>query len=630
MTPTVEEVETVEGSSELREQLSRVWGDPPGLFGRLASVNHQTIGRRYILTALLFFLAGGIEAVLMRLQLARPSGHVLTPDQYNQIFTVHGSTMMFLFAVPIMEGLGIYFVPLMLGTRNVAFPRLNAYGYFIYLFGGLFLYAGFLTNVGPDAGWFAYTPLSGPQFSPGKRVDIWCQMITFTELSALIVAVELAVTVFKQRAVHMRLDRVPMFVWAMLVQSFMVMFAMPLVMECSNTLLLDRTIGTHFFNPAEGGEPLLWQHLFWFFGHPEVYIIFVPALGMVSAILETSTQKPLFGYPALVLSLIATAFIGFGLWVHHMFVTGLPQIAEGFFTAASLIIAIPTGIQIFCWIASMWRSKPRFTSPFLFVLGFFAVFVIGGLTGVMLASVPIDRQVHDTYFVVAHFHYVLIGGAVFPLFGALHYWFPKMSGWMLSERLGKWSFALIFIGFNLIFFPMHQLGLNGMPRRVYTYPADTGWGALNLVATLGVGIMTAGIFLFIVNCLTSPRKGVRAGRNPWNASTLEWATDSPPANYAFANLPVCESGTPLWNGDLRPVTGLRSDRREMLCTTPADAEPDHRFVQAEDNIWPFILSLITAYGLIGSVFNMWHAIYATAIATIAFIGWFWPREKEQA
>src|SRR5215211_2498634 len=474
---------------ELTARLSRTWGTASGPIGALSTVDHKIIGRRYLITTFLFLFLAGLAAVAMRLQLAQPESKLIGPDLYNQLFTMHGSTMMFLFAVPVMEAFAIYLVPLMVGTRNIAFPRLNAFSYWIYLFGGCFLWISFLLNIGPDVGWFAYVPLSGPEFSPGKRADTWAQMITFTEVAALAVAVEIIVTVFKQRAPGMSLDRIPVFVWSMLVTSFLVLFAMPAVMVASTTLILDRLVGTHIYNPAEGGDALLWQHLFWFFGHPEVYIIFLPGTGMVSAIVVTFARRPMVGYLLAVLSLIATGFLSFGLWVHHMFTTGLPQLGASFFTATSMLIAVPSGIQIFCWIATLWDGRPVFRTPLLFVLGFIVIFVIGGLSGVMVASVPLDSQVHDTYFVVAHFHYVLIGGAVFPLMGAIYYWFPKVTGRMLSERLGKWNFWLAFIGFNVAFFPMHVLGLQGMPRRVYTYLPEMGWGPLNRLASVGALIL---------------------------------------------------------------------------------------------------------------------------------------------
>jgi cytochrome c oxidase subunit 1 len=610
-----------------RRLLERTWKYASGVRGWLAEVDHSRLGVRYIVTALLFFAAGGIEALAMRIQLARPENRFLGPDLYDQVFTVHGSTMMFLFAVPIMLGLATYLVPMMVGTRNLAFPRLNAFSYYVYLIGGLFLYTAFFLNTGPDAGWFAYVPLSGPQFSPGKRVDVWAQLITFTEISSLALAVNLITTIFKQRAPGMSLNRIPLYVWAMLVTSFMVVFAMPAVMLSSLMLALDRLVDTHFFNPAQGGDALLWQHLFWFFGHPEVYIIFIPATGIVSAILAPFTRREVFGYMALALSLVATGFIGFGLWVHHMFATGLPQMGTSFFTAASILIAIPSGVQIFCWIATLWGGHLRFRTPLLYVLGFLFTFVIGGLTGVMLAAVPLDLQVHDTFFVVAHFHYVLIGGAVFPLLGGLCYWYPKMTGRMLSETWGKVSFWLVFLGFQITFFPQHILGLEGMPRRVYTYLPETGWGPLNLLSTAGAFVLGLGVLVFVLNGLISLRRGAPAGDDPWGADSLEWSLPSPPPPYNFQYLPTVGGRSPLWlRHDESPVvTGLRSDRREFLITGLLDAEPDHRQVSPGPTLWPFGLALGVGLTFIAGIFTPWGLPIGAVPCAVALVAWFWPR-----
>jgi len=614
----------------VRRQLDETWRQTPGLWGWLTSVDHKSIGKRYIVTAMVFFVLGGLEAGVMRAQLARPENSVLGPDAYNQFFTMHGMTMMFLFAVPVMTAVGLYIVPLMIGARNVAFPRLNAYGYWVYLAGGLFLYISFFLNAGPDTGWFSYVPLAGPEFSPGKRVDVYAQSITFTEIAALVAAVELIVTIFKNRAPGMTLNRMPLFVWAMLVQAFMVLFAMPWVATVTQLLAMDRLVATHFFNPAEGGDALLWQHLFWFFGHPEVYIILTPGLGFVSMIVATFTRRPVYGYPAMVLSLLSVGFLSFGLWVHHMFATGLPQLGQSFFTAASMMITIPSGIQIFCWIATIWAGRPRFGVPFLFVLGFVVIFVIGGVTGVMVASVAFDQQVHDSYFVVAHFHYVLIGGAVFPLLGAFYYWFPKITGRMLSERLGRWNFWLLFVGVNLTFFPMHQLGLEGMPRRVYTYLAGTGWGPLNLLATIGAVLVVVGVLLFVINVAVSLRRGALAGDDPWGADTLEWATSAPPPPYNFAHIPVVEGRAPLWEqpGELPAVSGLRTDVRDVLVTTLLDARPDSLHRHPPPTIWPLLTAIATTILFVTLIFTPWGAVIGTPLLLLTLLGWGWPHGRD--
>jgi cytochrome c oxidase subunit I+III len=594
----------------------------------LSSVDHKVIGRRYMITALMFLFLGGLAAVAMRLQLARPDSRLIGPDLYNQLFTVHGTNMMFLFAVPVMEAFGTYFVPLMVGTRNIAFPRLNAFSYWIYLSGGLFLWVSFALNIGPDVGWFAYVPLSGPEFGIGKRPDVWAQMITYTEVSALAVAVEIVVTVFKQRAPGMTLSRIPLFVWAMLVTSFVIIFAMPAVMVASTMLILDRLVGTQFFNPAEGGDALLWQHMFWFFGHPEVYIIFLPATGMVSMIVETFARRPMHGYIAVVLSLIAIGFLAFGLWVHHMFAAGIPELGASFFTVASMLIAVPSGVQVFCWIGTLWTGRPVMRVPLLFVLGFFFIFVAGGLTGVMVSSVPLDYQLHDTYFVVAHFHYVLIGGSVFPLIGTIYYWFPKITGRMLSERLGQWHFWLAFLGFNGAFFPMHVLGLLGMPRRVYTYPAGLGWDGINLFVSLSATVLAVSFLLLAVNIVLSLRRGASAGDNPWDAPTLEWATSSPPPPYNFARIPVVRSRDPLWSEarlSREVVQGLRVAVREVVITTLNEARPDLREPSPQPSIWPLLAAIAVGATFLASIFTPWAIVWGSLPVAITLIGWFWPK-----
>jgi cytochrome c oxidase subunit I+III len=609
-----------------RARLAETWRDPAGMLGWISAVDHKSIGRRFVVTAFGFFALGGLLAALMRLQLTRPDSAVLSVDLYNQIFTMHGTTMMFLFATPIMLGVAIYIVPLMIGARAIALPRLVAFGYWMFLFGGVFLYVMFLLDVGPDNGWFNYVPLSGPEFGIGKRADVWAQFITFSEVSSLVVAVALATTILKMRTPGMALNRIPIYVWSILVVALMVIFAMPAIMLASTFLILDRLVSTHFFNQAEGGDPLLWQHLFWFFGHPEVYIFFLPAQGMMSTLIATFSRRPLFGYLGVVLSLAATAFIGFGVWVHHMFSTGLPQLGASFFTAASIMIVVPTGFQIFCWLATLWTGRLTIRTPMLYVLGFFGVFLIGGLTGVMLAAVPLNQQVHDTFFVVAHLHYVLIGGAVFPLLGAIHYWFPKMTGRLLSETLGRIAFWIFFVGFNLTFFPMHQLGLAGMPRRVYTYPAGMGWEIYNLLATIGAGLMFVALAVYLVNVIRSLRSGAAAADDPWEAPTLEWATASPPPPYNFEPQPAVAAREPLWDEDRAPlVVGLQSDKRQALVTRVLDAEPDHRADSPEPTPWPCYTAIATSAMFIWSIFSPWGFVIGSLPIAIALVGWFWPR-----
>jgi len=612
---------------EMRLQ-DAAWKAPGGFVGWLSSVDHKSIGKRMILTAFVWFALAGLLAALMRLQLSRPENTFLGPDLYNQIFTTHGTAMMFLFATPVMLGVAVYIVPLEVGARAIAFPRLVAYGYWMFLFGGIFLFSNFFANVGPDVGWFSYVPLSGPEFGIGKRPDVWAQLITFSEISSLVIATALIVTILKLRTPGMSLSRISPYSWAMLIVAFMIVFAMPGVVLSSTCLILDRLVGTHFYNYAEGGDVLLWQHLFWFFGHPEVYIIFLPAVGMISPIISTFSRRPVFGYLAIILANISTAFIGFGVWVHHMFATGLPQFAASFFTVASVMIVIPTATQIFCWIATVWTGRGvRFTVPMLYVLSWFFVFTIGGLTGVMMAMVPMDLQIHDTFFIVAHFHYVLIGGAVFPLLGAIHYWFPKMTGRMLSEGIGKVALALLFIGFNLTFFPMHILGLHGMPRRVYTYPASMGWGSLNLLASIGAAVMFVALLVYLTNVIISLRAGAVAPDNPWDAATLEWATSSPPPVYNFAFMRAVGSRDPLWQPELDApiIIGLNPEKCEILVTHLLDAEPDHRYPSPGPSIWPLLAAIATSVLFVWSIYTPWGVVWGAIPLTITLIGWFWPK-----
>jgi cytochrome c oxidase subunit I+III len=618
--------------------LESVWSRAPGFVGWLSAVNHKAVGVRYIVTASIFFLLAGIQALVMRTQLAQPGLELLTPEQYNQLFTMHGSTMMFLFAVPMMEGIGIYLVPLMIGARDMVFPRLNAFGYWVYLIAGTTLYVGFFMGMGPDAGWFNYPPFSSRAYSPGAGIDFWVTTITFIEVAALVAAVEIVVTILKARAPGMSMGRAPIFVWAQLVMSVMIIFAMPPLILASVMLGLDRMLGAHFFNSFAGGDPVLWQHLFWVFGHPEVYIILIPALGIVSSVIVVFTRRTIIGYTPIVASLVAIGFLSFGLWVHHMYTVGLPIMGLNFFAAASMTIAIPSGVQIFCWMATVWKGRPVMAAPMLYVLGFLFIFVAGGLTGVMVASVPFDWQVHDSHFIVAHFHYVIIGGVVFPLLAGFHLWFPKVTGRILGEALSRWAFWLIFLGFNVTFFPLHELGFRGMPRRVYTYLPDLGWADLNLIATAGAYVMGVGFTLFTVNVIRSYVRGARAGADPWGADTLEWATASPPAPYNFARVPIVRGRYPLWHptgieGD--GVQGLElydpeAPRRETLNTTIMDGEPAYLRALPGPSLWPLGLALGLAVAAIGSMIDLVLVPFGAVLAFVAMVGWLRPPTPENA
>jgi cytochrome c oxidase subunit I len=614
-----------EGS--LKERLASTWRIQPGVTGWLCSIDHKAIGRRYMVTAFANLLMAGLLAMLMRVQLAFPDLQLLDPDLYNQVFTMHGTAMMFLFAVPMVEGAMIYLVPLMVGTRIIAFPRLNAFSYYVYLIGVLMLWIAFFINSGPDAGWFSYPPLAGPEFGAGKRSDIYAQMITFTELAGLAVAVEIIVTVLKLRAPGMTLNRMPLFVWTSLVTSFAIVFSMPAVVIGSTLLILDRLIGTHFYNAAEGGDPLLWQHLFWYFAHPEVYIIFLPSLGLASHVVETFSRRPMFGYPAIVLSIIANALLSFGLWVHHMYATGLPRLGNSFFAASSMTIAIPAGIVVFCWLATLASGRLHFRLPLLWIMSFFVLFTIGGLSGVMLASVPIDLQFTDTYVIPSHIHFVLLGGAVAPLMGALFFWFPKITGRMLDERLGMVQWALFLVGSLTAFGGMFLLGVSGMTRRVYTYPHTMPWDTLNLITSIGAWLIGLSFLLLTINLIRSLLSAPTASPNPWKASGLEWSLPSPPPIYNYLWIPHVSSRTPLWTEDSPAVaTGLRVDVREVMVTTVTDAQPDMREPVPDPSPWPFIAALITGAILIASIFTPQAIAWGALPFAGAMIAWLYPRK----
>ena len=521
----------------------------------LMTTDHKMIGIMYIVTAFFFFLVGGLEALLIRTQLAEPNGKVLSPEQYNQVFTMHGVTMIFLFVMPVLVGFGNYIVPLMVGARDMAFPRLNAFGYWIILFGGIFLESSFLFGSAPNAGWFNYAPLNeiaagcgnAYQCSAGMNEDFWVLGILMLGISSISGALNFVVTILKMRAPGMTINRMPLFTWMTLVTSFLLLFAIPSLTAASGLLLLDRHLGTHFYQYAFGGDPLLWQHLFWSFGHPEVYILILPVFGMISEILPVFARKPIFGYTFIAWSGVAIGFLSFTVWAHHMFAVGLPPIAQAFFATSTTLIAIPTAVKIFNWLATITGGKIKFNVAMLFALGFVGMFLIGGIDGVSLAVVPFDYQVTDSYYVVSHLHYVLFGGSVFGIFAGVYYWFPKMSGKILGERLGQIQFWLMLIGVNLTFFPMHILGLLGMPRRIYTYPSNQGWNILNLLETIGAFIIASAIMVFVWNVIVSLRSGKEAGNDPWDAFTLEWDTTSPPAHYNFEEIPIVRSRRPFYD-----------------------------------------------------------------------------------
>jgi cytochrome c oxidase subunit I len=618
------------GSAAARA-LAQAWRDRPGIVGWLSTTDHKLLGRRFVVTALGFFALAGILGGLMRHQMSEPDNKLLSADFYNQAFSMHGTMMMFLFAVPVMQGLQLYLVPLIAGTRNTAFPRMMNCAYWVYLMGGAIFFTAFLFDTGADAGWFEYVPLAGPEYGIGKRADFWNMAISFSESMGLMVAVDIATVILKMRAPGMSLRRMPLFLWASLVTSIMIIFAMPTVVLAANLVQVDRSLGTHFFNAAEGGDALLWQHLFWFFGHPEVYFIFIPALGFISAIIPTFARRPMFGHDAIVLSLIATGFLSFGLWVHHMFATDIPELGKSFFTAMSYMIAIPTAIQIFCWIATIATGRLNMRAPMHFIIGFFIVLTLGGLSGIVTGSVPLDLQVHDTYFVVAHLHYVLIGGAVMPMFAAIYYWFPKVSGRLMGDTLGKVQCWLFIAGMNACFFPMHQLGLEGMPRRVYTYAPEMGWGSLNFISWIGAMAVDMSMMLFVVNFFLALRHGKRAADNPWGGATLEWATRSPPPAFNFVALPVVSSREPLWSreeGAATHVSGLAANAREGLVTTVLDALPDVRYLYPSPSIWPFVAAITISGWLLWSIYSVPGFFWGMIPPSLAFIAWFWPRKGD--
>ena len=616
------------------EELEKLWAGPKG-WGLLTVVNNNYVGFFYVATAFLFFLLAGVLALGMRVQLAAPMQEFLPQDTYNQFFTMHGTVMMFLFAVPMVEAIGVMLLPQMLAARDLPFPRLSAYAFWSYFVGGLCFFASIFVGLAPDGGWFMYPPLTSMTYSSEINTDFWLLGIGFIEISAIAGAIEIIVGVLRTRAPGMTLDRMPMFAWAMLVFAVMIVIAFPSIILGTLLLELERAFNWPFFDPTRGGDPLLWQHLFWFFGHPEVYIIFLPAAGLMSMMVATIARTELVGYRLNVMALVATGFISFGVWAHHMFATGMPRVSTGYFSAASMAVSLPAGIQVFCWIATLAIGKIRWSTPALFVIGSIVIFVMGGLTGVMVGMVPFDWQAHDTYFIVAHLHYVLLGGMVFPMFAAFYHWNGMTSKNPLSERLGKWVFWLMFSGLHITFLPMHLTGFMGMPRRVYTYLPDRGLEALNLVSTIGAFVIGAGVLLFLIDLARKFRftTDEDAG-NVYGGGTLEWL---PTGMYSTRSIPLVKSREPLWDDpalcdDVKEgryfLPGSATGLRETLITSPINAEPQYIQIMPGPSPWPVSAAVFTAgFFLALTVQAYTFAAVSGVLALGCVLRWLWETDR---
>jgi cytochrome c oxidase subunit I len=583
-----------------------LWGE---IWSWMTTVDHKRIGILYGATAIFFFIVGGLEAVLIRTQLARPENQFIGPDVYNQLFTMHGTTMVFLVGMPIAVALFNYIVPLQIGARDVAFPRLNALSYWIFLLGALFLNISFFFAAAPNAGWTGYASLTSAQYSPGLNIDFWVLGLQILGVASIAGGVNFVTTIINMRAPGMTLMRMPIFTWMAFITSFLIITALPVLAVALFLLTFDRFWGTNFFIAAQGGDVVLWQHLFWLFGHPEVYILILPGFGIISEVIPTYSRKPLFGYAVMVYSAALIGLLGWGVWAHHMFTVGMGPIADSFFTVSTMIIAIPTGVKIFNWLATMWGGQIRFTTAMLFAIGMLFSFTMGGISGMMHATSPHNLQQHDTYFVVAHFHYVLFGGLIFAVFSGLYHWFPKLTGRFMSERLGKWNFWLTFAGFHLTFFPQHLIGLLGMPRRIFTYYEDVNLATLNFASTLGAYLTMVGVLFLLVNVVRSARRGTPAPENPWGAATLEWATTSPPAGHNFTRIPTIRSREPLWH---EAAEVERASRGPVT-------RPIH---MPSPSFWPLVTAIgVTATFVLFMAASWWEPLIGLAITAIGIINW---------
>ncbi|MEX0762541.1 MAG: cytochrome c oxidase subunit I [Dehalococcoidia bacterium] len=610
-----------------------------GIWSWIGTVDHKRIGTMYGITAFFWFIVGGLEALLIRTQLSRAESDLVSPELFNQLFTMHGTTMIFLVVMPMASAFFNWLVPLQIGARDVAFPRLNAFSYWVFLFGGILINTSWLFGLAPDGGWFGYAPLSQAEFSAG--MTFWSVGLNVLGIASIAAALNFVVTILNMRAPGLTMFKLPVFTWNTLITSVLILVAMPVIAVALTQVMFDRLFGTNFYVPAAGGDPVLWQHMFWLFGHPEVYILIVPAFGIVSEVLPTFSRKPLFGYPFVIFATIAIAFQGWFVWSHHMFTVGLGPVVNSFFGISTMAIAVPTGVKIFNWLGTMWGGSLRLNTAMLFSIGFIAMFTIGGFSGVMHAVVPHNAQQQDTYFVVAHFHYVLFGGAVMAIFSGIYYWWPKMTGWLLNEKLGITNFILMMIGFNLTFFPMHWVGLDGMPRRIYTFAAEMGWETSNMAITIGSFILALGVLVFMINVVVSRRNKAVAGNDPWDARTIEWTIPSPPPPYNFAEIPVVEHRDDFWykkyphlheehlealDHESNITEGREYDPERHEATVSKEDAPlhgggSHGIHLPDMSYYPIILAAGIAIAMGGLMFSYIVSVLGAVLIVWGLLGW---------